>query len=61
MIKDDLWVNPLNYYLVPDIEVENPGDEDDNSDCEEDNEEECEVEEVQTEDVEVQQQEGDDV
>lgn len=30
MIKDDLWPNPLQYYLVPDIEVE-PEDIDDNS------------------------------
>lgn len=22
MLKDDLWPNPLQYYLVPDIEVE---------------------------------------
>lgn len=22
LIKDDLWPNPLQYYLVPDIEVE---------------------------------------
>jgi len=30
LIKDDLWPNPLQYYLVPDIEVENgvEGDED---------------------------------
>jgi hypothetical protein len=23
VIKDDMWPNPLQYYLVPDIEVEN--------------------------------------
>lgn len=34
LIKDDLWPNPLQYYLVPDIEVE-PEDEDDNEDNEE--------------------------
>lgn len=34
MIKDDLWLNPLNYYLVPDIEVEN-GAEDEQSDADE--------------------------
>lgn len=30
LIKDDLWPNPLQYYLVPDIEVENgvEGDDD---------------------------------
>lgn len=34
LIKDDLWPNPLQYYLVPDIEVE-PEDEEDNDDNEE--------------------------
>lgn len=29
LIKDDLWPNPLQYYLVPDIEVE-PEDEEEN-------------------------------
>jgi len=38
LIKDDLWPNPLQYYLVPDIEVE-PEDDDDNEDNEEDEEE----------------------
>uniref|UniRef100_A0A182QAG8 Protein SET n=1 Tax=Anopheles farauti TaxID=69004 RepID=A0A182QAG8_9DIPT len=28
LIKDDLWPNPLQYYLVPDIEVEPEDDED---------------------------------
>jgi len=37
LIKDDLWPNPLQYYLVPDIEVE-PEDNEDEED--EDNEEE---------------------
>merc|ERR1719273_907987 len=43
VIKDDLWPNPLQYFLVPDIEVENGGEEDeldseedDNSEAEED-------------------------
>merc|ERR1711864_36127 len=27
VIKDDLWPNPLQYFLVPDIEVENGGEE----------------------------------
>ncbi|XP_067625782.1 protein SET [Eurosta solidaginis] len=35
LIKDDLWPNPLQYYLVPDIEVEPEDDEDDNEDNEE--------------------------
>ncbi|XP_016932133.3 protein SET [Drosophila suzukii] len=34
LIKDDLWPNPLQYYLVPDIEVE-PEDEEDNEENEE--------------------------
>eukprot|EP00095_Tigriopus_kingsejongensis_P004456 maker-scaffold168_size293125-snap-gene-0.27 protein:Tk04456 transcript:maker-scaffold168_size293125-snap-gene-0.27-mRNA-1 annotation:"protein set" len=29
VIKDDMWPNPLQYFLVPDVEVENGGDEDD--------------------------------
>lgn len=37
LIKDDLWPNPLQYYLVPDIEAEPDEDEDDEND---DNEEE---------------------
>merc|ERR1719268_309783 len=27
VIKDDLWPNPLQYFLVPDIELENGGEE----------------------------------
>lgn len=38
IIKDDLWLNPLNYYLVPDIEVENGADEEDASDADDENE-----------------------
>jgi len=34
VIKDDMWPNPLQYFLVPDIEVEN-GAEDDDDDLEE--------------------------
>merc|ERR1719356_850973 len=58
VIKDDLWPNPLQYFLVPDIEVENGGedDEDDedegNSEAEEDEdvgEEEDEEEEGEEE------------
>merc|ERR1712241_317957 len=37
VIKDDMWPNPLQYFLVPDIEVENGDDEDDDeADGEED-------------------------
>lgn len=42
VIKDDMWPNPLQYYLVPDIEVEEEeevGDEGDDSFPEEDEEE----------------------
>merc|ERR1712223_1793000 len=34
VIKDDMWPNPLQYFPVPDIEVEN-GAEDDEEDLEE--------------------------
>lgn len=58
VIKDDLWVNPLNYYLVPDIEVENAGeDEEENSDCEDN--EELETAEVQNDDTDAQQDKDD--
>lgn len=40
VIKDDMWPNPLQYFLVPDIEVENGGEDDD-----EDLEEEEDVDE----------------
>ncbi len=40
VIKDDMWPNPLQYFLVPDIEVENGCDDDD-----EDVEDEEEVDE----------------
>ena len=32
VIKDDMWPNPLQYFLVPDIEVENGLGEDDDED-----------------------------
>ncbi|GBM15535.1 Protein SET [Araneus ventricosus] len=32
VIKDDMWPNPLQYFLVPDIEVENGLDDEDESD-----------------------------
>jgi len=36
VIKDDMWPNPLQYFLVPDIEVENgEGEEDDDEELEE--------------------------
>ena len=36
MIKDDLWPNPLQYYLASDIEVEANGVESDDDDIMED-------------------------
>jgi len=57
VIKDDMWPNPLQYFLVPDIEVENGDDEDeDDVDGEEDIDEsvvvlEEEEEELEAEDV----------
>lgn len=57
VIKDDLWVNPLNYYLVPDIEVENAGEEEENSDCEDN--EEVEAVDVQNDDTDGQQDKDD--
>merc|ERR1712038_6939 len=56
VIKDDLWPNPLQYFLVPDIEVENGGeDEEDLEDSDSIDdvvEEECEegAEEEEAED-----------
>ncbi len=44
VIKDDMWPNPLQYFLVPDIEVEN-GCDDDEDDDEDDEDEEDEVDE----------------
>jgi len=49
VIKDDMWPNPLQYFLVPDIEVENGGldgeDGDDDSDDDENDESVVVVEE----------------
>lgn len=51
LIKDDLWPNPLQYYLVPDIEVEPEAEEDgvDDEFGDEGEEEEDEVEEEEEE------------
>ncbi|EAT37156.1 AAEL010809-PA [Aedes aegypti] len=53
LIKDDLWPNPLQYYLVPDIEVEPEPEEDYNEedfgDDGEGEEEEDEIEEEEEE------------
>jgi template-activating factor I len=50
VIKDDMWPNPLQYFLVPDVDVgENDLDDDENSD---DDEEELGEDEVDGEDDE---------
>lgn len=59
VIKDDLWINPLNYYLIPNVDVENSGEEKEHSDGEEDEEGE-EVIEAQTEEPDAQHEEDDD-
>ena len=41
VIKDDIWPNPLQYYLVPDMDdEEGEGEEDDDDDDDDDEEEE---------------------
>jgi len=36
VIKDDMWPNPLQYFLVPDVDMQETGDEEDLDDEEED-------------------------
>lgn len=43
LIKDDLWPNPLQYFLVPDIEV----DEEDGGNVEEDEDDDEDIEDEQ--------------
>uniref|UniRef100_A0A1B6DHH7 Protein SET n=1 Tax=Clastoptera arizonana TaxID=38151 RepID=A0A1B6DHH7_9HEMI len=52
VIKDDMWPNPLQYYLVPDIEVENGIDGDDDQSDDEGDDSVVVVEEVDDEDDE---------
>merc|ERR1719195_2022541 len=40
VIKDDLWPNPLQYFLVPDIELENGGEDEELDEEEDENAEE---------------------
>lgn len=47
LIKDDIWPNPLQYFLVPDIGVYN--DEESSADDSEGNEEESECEDLEEE------------
>jgi template-activating factor I len=42
LIKDDIWPNPLQYYLVPDIETVDAEDEDQSNDDEEEGDDEVE-------------------
>jgi len=69
VIKDDMWPNPLQYFLVPDIEVENGDDEEeDDMDGEEEigesvvvlEEEEEELEEAEDGEGEEEEVAGDD-
>lgn len=58
VIKDDMWPNPLQYFLVPDIEVENGDDEgDDDVEAEEDIDESVVVLEEEEEDLEAEEAE----
>jgi len=54
VVKDDLWPNPLQYFLVPDIEVENGGEEEEDLDDEEDGDENVVLEEGEEDDEELQ-------
>ncbi|KAK3858183.1 hypothetical protein Pcinc_035610 [Petrolisthes cinctipes] len=64
VIKDDMWPNPLQYFLVPDIEVEN-GEGDDDEEEEELDEEEVDdnvvVVEEEIEEVDEEEEEEDEV
>lgn len=52
VIKDDMWPNPLQYFLVPDIEVENNGLDEDDLDSDEGEEVDDSVVVVEEEDDE---------
>lgn len=58
VIKDDMWPNPLQYFLVPDIEVENGEGDDDEEELEDEEVDDSvvvveeEIEEVDDEGVE---------
>jgi len=58
VIKDDMWPNPLQYYLVPDIEVENGIDGDEDASDEEEGDDAVVVVEEEDEDEEI---DGDEV
>ncbi|XP_018027263.1 protein SET isoform X2 [Hyalella azteca] len=52
VIKDDIWPNPLHYFLVPDIEVENGDEEEDDGEDGEDEEEGIEEDDDEEEEEE---------
>lgn len=52
VIKDEMWPNPLQYFLVPDIEIENGGEEEEDLEEEEEVDESVVVLEEEEEDVE---------
>ena len=52
VIKDDIWPNPLQYYLVPEGDMEDEDEEDDEEGLDDIDEEEEEDEDEEEEDVE---------
>merc|ERR1712202_105571 len=62
VIKDDMWPNPLQYFLVPDIELENGGEEEELEEEEEEVDDNVVVteEEEEGEEEEDGEEEGDD-
>ncbi|CAF90370.1 unnamed protein product, partial [Tetraodon nigroviridis] len=52
VIKDDIWPNPLQYYLVPDMDEEDDGDEDEEEEEEEERLEDIDEGEEEDEDEE---------
>ncbi|XP_031571319.1 protein SET-like [Actinia tenebrosa] len=59
VIKDDIWPNPLQYYLGPEVQMEAGNDEEDDDDVDEDEDEEDEGSEGQEDDDDVVVVEGD--
>ncbi|XP_076339334.1 protein SET-like isoform X2 [Tachypleus tridentatus] len=58
VIKDDMWLNPLQYYLVPDIEVENGMEGDDDESEEEEVDDSVVVEEEDDDEEDAEAEEG---
>ncbi|XP_013772046.1 protein SET-like isoform X2 [Limulus polyphemus] len=58
VIKDDMWPNPLQYYLVPDIEVENGMEGDDDESEEEEVDDSVVVEEEDEDEEDAEAEEG---